>query len=195
MSWTVLGAIIVAVSAGGASTCAIAPGGIERSMLDLLNSLLMLLQGSTLGETVRSGQYLYPVLEAIHILGIALLVGPAFTFDLRLLGVGHRVVSATTAARYLLPVSHIGFAIAVTTGIALLSAQATVVAGAGAAPWKFGLLILAGLNVPVFHYGIYRRVDEWRDAAVTPVAARVGAAVSLIAWTGVILAGRLLAYT
>jgi hypothetical protein len=83
----------------------------------LLDTLLMLLQGSTLGETVRSGQYLYPVLEAIHILGIALLVGPAFTFDLRLLGVGHRVVSATTAARYLLPVSHIGFAIAVTTGI------------------------------------------------------------------------------
>ena len=90
---------------------------------------------------------------------------------------------------------HIGFAIAVTTGIALLSAQATVVAGAGAAPWKFGLLILAGLNIPVFHYGVYRRVDEWTDAAVTPVAARVGAAMSLVAWMGVIIAGRLLAYT
>jgi hypothetical protein len=47
----------------------------------------------------------------------------------------------------------------------------------------------------VFHYGVYRRVNEWTDATVTPVAARVGAAVSLIAWTGVILAGRLLAYT
>ncbi|YCI07215.1 hypothetical protein M1D34_31610 (plasmid) [Ensifer sp. D2-11] len=164
-------------------------------MLDLLNSLLMLLQSSALGEAVRNAQYLYPVLEAIHIMGIALLVGPAFTFDLRLLGVGHRVVSVTTAARNLLPVSHIGMAIAVTTGIALLSAQATVVAGTGAAPWKFALLILACLNVLMFHYGIYRRVDEWTDAAVTPVAARVGAGVSLIAWTGVIFAGRLLAYT
>jgi hypothetical protein len=168
---------------------------MEGSMLDLLDSLLMLLQGSALGQTVRNAEYLYAVLEATHILGIALLVGPAFTFDLRLLGVGHRVVSAKTAARYLLPVSHIGFAIAVATGISLLSAQATVVAGAGAAPWKFGLLILAGFNVPVFHYGIYRRVDEWTDAAVTPFAARVGAVVSLIAWTGVIFAGRLLAYT
>ncbi|ASP74857.1 hypothetical protein CDO28_23730 (plasmid) [Sinorhizobium meliloti] len=164
-------------------------------MLDLLNSLLMLLQSSALGEAVRNAQYLYPVLEAIHIMGIALLVGPAFTFDLRLLGVGHCVVSVTTAARNLLPVSHIGMAIAVTTGIALLSAQATVVAGTGAAPWKFALLILACLNVLMFHYGIYRRVDEWTDAAVTPVAARVGAGVSLIAWTGVIFAGRLLAYT
>lgn len=161
----------------------------------MLNSLLMLLQGSALGETVRSAPYLYPVLESIHILGIALLVGPAFTFDFRLLGVGHRFVSIPAAARYLLPVCHIGLAIAVITGIALLSAQATVVARTEAAPWKFGLLILASLNVAVFHCGVYRRVDEWADAAVTPIAARVGGGISLIAWTGVIFAGRLLAYT
>lgn len=164
-------------------------------MPDLLNLLLKLLQESALGDAVRSAEFLYPVLEATHILGLALLVGPAFTFDLRLLGVGHRAVSVTAAARNLLPVSHIGFAIAVITGIVLLSAQATVVAGTGAAPWKFGLLILACLNVLVFHHGIYRRVSEWTDAATTPVAARVGAGVSLIAWTGVIFAGRLLAYT
>lgn len=195
MARTLFRVVIVAASAGGSSTCAIAPSGIERNMLDLLNSLMMLLQDSVLGETVRSGQYLYPVLEATHILGIALLVGPAFAFDFRLLGLGYRVVSVTTAARYLLPVSHIGLAIAITTGVALLSAQATVVSGTGAAPWKFGLLIVAGLNVPVFHYGVYRRVNEWTDAAVTPVAARVAAGVSLIAWTGVMFAGRLLAYT
>lgn len=171
------------------------PHGIQRSILLLLNSLLEMLQASALGEAVRSAEYLYPVLEATHILGIAILVGPAFTFDLRLLGAGKRLVSVTTAARYLLPVSHIGMALAVGTGIALLSAQATVVAGTGAAPWKFGLLLLACLNVPVFHLGIYRRVDEWTDVAVTPVTARIAAGVSLIAWTGVIFAGRLLAYT
>lgn len=164
-------------------------------MPNLLDALLKLLQGSALGEAVRSAEYLYPMLEASHILGIALLVGPAYAFDLRLLGIGHRVLPVTAAARNLLPVSHIGFAIAVITGIALLSAQATTVAGTGAAPWKFGLLILACLNVLVFHYGVYRRVYEWTDAAVTPVAARVGAGISLIAWTGVIFAGRLLAYT
>lgn len=161
----------------------------------LIDSLLLLLQGSALGDVVRNAHFLYPVLEAIHILGIALLVGPAFAFDLRLLGVGNSVLSVTTAARYLLPVSHVGLAIAVATGVALLSAQATVVAHTGAAPWKFGLLLLAGLNVPVFHYGVYRRVDGWNDVAFTPIAARIGAAVSMIAWTGVILAGRLLAYT
>lgn len=161
----------------------------------MLNSLLMLLQGSALGDMVRNAQYLYPVLEAIHILGIALLVGPAFAFDLRLLGVANRVVTVPTAARHLLPVSHVGLAMAFATGVALLSAQATVVSNTGAAPWKFGLLILAGLNVPIFHYGVYRRVDEWAEAAVTPIVARAAAVVSMVAWIGVILAGRLLAYT
>jgi hypothetical protein len=82
MVWAVLGVIVVALGAGGFLHLRHRTGGIERTMPDFLNSLLMLLQGSTLGETVRSAQYPYPVLEAIHILGIALLVGPAFTFDL-----------------------------------------------------------------------------------------------------------------
>ena len=164
-------------------------------MPELLDTLLGLLQGSALGQTVRSAAYVYPVLESVHILGIGLLIGPAFTFDIRLTGVAHRGLSVPTAARYLLPVSHVGFAIVAITGIALLSAQATMVAAAAAAPWKFGLLVLACLNVLVFHCGIYRRVDEWMDAAVTPVAARVAAGVSLIAWTGIIFAGRFLAYS
>lgn len=163
-------------------------------MPDLLNAWLMLLQNSALGEMVRNVQYLYPVLESIHILGIAILVGPAFTFDLRLLGAGHRVMPVTTAARYLLPVSHIGLAIAATTGIALLSAQATVVATAWAAPWKLGLIVVAGINVLVFHKGIYRTVADWDLQAVPPLLAKVSALFSAFVWMGVIFAGRFLAY-
>ena len=159
-----------------------------------LDSLLSWLQGSVLGEAVRGTPFLYPVLESSHILGIAVLIGPAFAFDLRLLGVGRHLVPVPTAARYLLPLSHVGLAVAFATGVALLSAQAVVVAASGAAPWKFGLLLLAGLNVLIFHRGVYRRVEDWAHVDVTPVPARVAAGVSLTAWTGVILAGRFLAY-
>ncbi|WP_105431584.1 hypothetical protein [Neorhizobium sp. T6_25] len=164
-------------------------------MADLLNYVLAMLQNSPLGGIVRNASLVYPVLEAVHILGIALLVGPAFAFDFSVLGFGRRLVSVTTAGRCLLPISHVGLTVTAATGIALLSAQATVIANTGAAPWKFGLLILAGINVAVFHGGTYRSVDLWKDLAVTPVAARVGAAVSLVTWTGIIFAGRLLAYT
>lgn len=163
-------------------------------MPELLNTWLMLLQDSTLGETVRNIQYLYPVLESIHILGIALLVGPAFIFDLRLLGAGQRAVPVTTAAHCLLPISHIGLMIVAITGIALLSAQATIVATAGAAPWKLGLIVVAGINVLVFHQGVYRKVADWDVQAPVPFLAKVSALISVFAWTGVIIAGRFLAY-
>jgi hypothetical protein len=163
-------------------------------MPEWLDRVLRWLQESTLGDAVRSTPFMYATLESLHILGIAVLVGPAFAFDLRLLGVGRRLLSVTKAARYLLPVSHVGLGIAVVTGIALFSAQAVGVAGSGAAPWKLGLLLLAGLNGLVFHRGVYRRVDEWAVADATPVAARISAVVSMTTWTGVIFAGRFLAY-
>ena len=59
----------------------------ERDMSDFIHSLLRLLQDSELGQTVRSAAYVYPVLESVHILGIGLLIGPALTFDIRLMGV------------------------------------------------------------------------------------------------------------
>ena len=164
-------------------------------MYTFLESLLVFLQESRLGEAVRGTDYLYATLESLHILGIVVLVGPAFTFDLRLMGGGSQLISVTKAARYLLPISHIGLIITVFTGIALLSAQATIIAGSSAAPWKLGLLILAMVNILIFHKGIYRKVERWDDAKTTPIAARVAAVVSILVWTGVIFAGRLLAYT
>ncbi|WP_309130981.1 DUF6644 family protein [Brevibacterium sp.] len=163
-------------------------------MPDWLEQVLHLLQESPLGEAVRSTPFMYPTLESLHILGIAVLVGPAFAFDLRLLGIGHNLVPVTEAARYLLPVSHFGLGIAVVTGVLLLSSQAVGVAGSGAAPWKLGLLLLAGLNALVFHRGVYRRVFQWADTDATSIAARVSAVVSMMTWTGVIFAGRFLAY-
>ena len=163
-------------------------------MPELLTVLLTQLQDSSLGAAVRGTEHLYPVLETLHILGIALLVGPAFAFDLLVLGAGRRLVPLTAAGRLLLPLAHLGFAVAIVTGIALLSAQATVVAASAAAPWKLGLLLLAMANVGVFHAGVYRRVHAWMDAAAAPAAARAGALVSMLVWTGVIFAGRFLAY-
>lgn len=163
-------------------------------MPDWLDALLRWLQATPLGDAVRGTPFMYPTLEALHILGIALLVGPAFAFDLRLLGVGRRLMSVTTAARYLLPLSHVGLIVALLTGIALISAQPIVIASSPAAQWKFGLLLVAGLNVLVFHRGVYRRVNEWAKSRATPTAARVAAVMSLTAWTGVIFAGRFLAY-
>jgi hypothetical protein len=50
------------------------------------------LEDGWFAEAIRSAAYLYPILESIHIIGIALLIGPAAAFDLRLLGLGQRAL-------------------------------------------------------------------------------------------------------
>jgi hypothetical protein len=55
-------------------------------------------------------------------------------------------------------------------------------------------LALAGLNAFVFHTTIDRRIAEWDRAAVPPRAARRAGARSLVLWTIVVVAGRMIAY-
>ena len=79
------------------------------------------LEQSSIGEAVRMTPSLYPLLESLHILGIALLVGPALAVDLRLLGIGRGVVPVTIVSRYLLPMSHTGFGLVALTGAAMFT--------------------------------------------------------------------------
>jgi len=60
-----------------------------------LGELYISMERSSFGEVVRSTPFLYPTLESLHILGIALLVGSAVAFDLRLLGIGNKFLPVT----------------------------------------------------------------------------------------------------
>ena len=153
------------------------------------------LEDTVVAEAVRGTPYLYPTLETIHILGIALLIGPAAAFDLRLLGVGRQLLRVTVAADHLLPLARVGFAVSALTGVAMCLPGASLIADRASAPWKLGLLIVAGLNILIFHRRTYRNVGDWDLDRPSPVPARYAAAVSLTTWSGVTLAGRLLAYT
>jgi hypothetical protein len=153
------------------------------------------LEGSAPAEAVRATPFVYAALESVHILGIALLVGPAAAFDLRLLGVGRHRLPVTVAARHLLPPARLGLALAVTSGSVMFVSGAATVGSSAAAPWKLALLLVAALNVAVFHTTTYRTVHRWDTAAPPPAAAKAAATVSLLTWAATITAGRLLAYT
>jgi hypothetical protein len=59
---------------------------------------------------------------------------------------------------------------------------------------KMILFVIAGLNVWLFHNRIHLRVADWDLDSAPPFAARMAAIVSLVAWTGVVVSGRLVAY-
>ncbi|MER8002144.1 hypothetical protein [Streptomyces sp. NPDC095613] len=94
-------------------------------------------------EAVRTTPYLYAALECVHLLGLVVLVGSAVAFDLRLLGLGLRVLPVTVAGRHLLPLAHVGFVFAALTGVLMFVSGAMSIAASGAAPFKLALLVVA----------------------------------------------------
>ena len=59
---------------------------------------------------------------------------------------------------------------------------------------KLILLVAAGLNIWLFHSRVHRTVQAWDTASRPPKAARIAAIVSLAAWAGVVVTGRMVAY-
>jgi hypothetical protein len=56
------------------------------------------------------------------------------------------------------------------------------------------MLMLAGINVWIFHSRTYQRVSSWDVEAAPPRAARIAGALSLMLWIGIIFSGRMIAY-
>ena len=60
---------------------------------------------------------------------------------------------------------------------------------------KVAALLLAGLNVLIFNLTVYRTVESWDRAPLTPLQARVAGAFSLALWFCIMAAGRALGYS
>ena len=151
------------------------------------------LEASALAVYIRQSHVLYPIIEIIHILGFVLLVGSAFLFDLRLLGISNRM-SVTGIARHLLPWSRRSLWLVIPAGVLLFMTQATELSQNRYFGIKLILILLAFANAGYFHRYTFRTVTRWDQQQPTPLAARAAAVISITLWTGVITCGRFLAY-
>lgn len=143
---------------------------------------------------LRESLYVWPFLESAHVLMLMLFAGSAAMLDLRLLGVTFRGVPATEFTGRLLPWTRVAFGVMAITGVLLLYANPVRYYQNVFFRAKVLLLIVAGLNIWWFHSRTHRSVGEWDTRPRPPKAARVAAIVSLAAWTGVIVTGRMVAY-
>lgn len=162
-------------------------------MAAFLADLLQWLEHTPLAMAIRQSAWLYPALEVVHLTGIALLVGAAFLFDLRLLGFGPEL-PVQGLANHLLLWSRRSLWLVIPSGILLFITGAT---GLGYNPtfWlKMLFLSLAGLNALIFHRLIFSTVINGPPAQPLPVRARITAVFSIVLWLLVIICGRWLAY-
>jgi hypothetical protein len=150
------------------------------------------LEGSALAAALRGSKWIYPLINAGHIAGIALLFGTVVTFDLRAMGVW-RTVPLDGLSRVLLPVAAAGLALAAGAGVLLFIVKATEYAASPVFQIKMAVLALAVANA-LAYFALARR-HAWSAAATpTPPLRRSLAVASLALWLGVLVLGRLVAY-
>ena len=137
------------------------------------------LEATAVAQFLKASRWTYPLVNAGHILGIALLVGAVVPMDVAV--IRGRAVAALGLLR---PWSIAGFLLATTCGALLFVTQATEYARS---PWflaKMGVLALAVLNAAV-HF----RLDRF-----PPRQRRQAAIASLVLWPLALVLGRMIAY-
>lgn len=143
---------------------------------------------------LRASRWVYPLVNAGHIAGLALLIGGILPLDLRLLGCW-RSVPLGHLARVLVPLAMAGLGLAVVTGLMMFSVSATKYAGTPLFLVKLALIAAAVTNALLL-----RRAPDWAlarlpdlDWQATP-RLRAAGLLSLTLWLAALLCGRFLAY-
>jgi|ERR1700693_4106676 hypothetical protein len=149
---------------------------------------------TSFATSIRESDVVYPIIETIHVLAIALLAGTVAIVDLRLLGIVLKRERVSRIAGQVLPLTWTGFVAMFASGGLLFVAQASKSYANPAFRIKMLLLVLVGVNPLIFHSTIYRSVEAWDAAPAAPWRARLTAVLSLILWSGIIVAGRAIAY-
>ena len=153
------------------------------------------IQNTPSSTAIRESLWVFPIIEGSHVLALGLSVGTVLWFDLRLMGVAMRQHTVSEAFDYVRNWMLMGFTIMFVTGALLFWSQALRCYVSGYFLLKLTLLLLAGINVGVYHFTIDRTCDQWGKAPTPPVKARIAGFVSIVLWAGVIAAGRIMAYT
>ena len=151
-------------------------------MIELLEAL----GASPPASLLRTSFYLYPVVNALHIVAVGVLFTTAALMDLRVLGLG-RAIPTTTALGYLRPIAIGALILALLTGIALFSVRPIEYIAMPVFQVKLALIAIATLNALAFEI-----LDRGRDGQGRGLKAMV--ILSLILWPTVLLCGRFIGF-
>jgi len=152
-------------------------------------SVIVALHDWPLAVWLRSAPAVYPALEALHIVAIAVTFGSLWLVDLRLLGwrrFGLARIDIRVLAGVALPWTLIGFVVAATVGSLMFLARAGDFIGNRVFLLKILLLFIAGTNAAILH--------SRGPLDPASVVTRLQAAFSLMIWIAIIVCGRGIAY-
>jgi hypothetical protein len=136
---------------------------------------------------LNNHEWAFPVVQSLHFIGFALLIGTIVIVDMRLLGLVMLRQTPAELAADLAPWTVAGIAVMLTTGPLMFSADAPNYYFNPSLRFKMVFLIVALL----FHFTLHGRAVR---PDVSPIAAKLAAVTSLLLWTMVMAGGRMIAF-
>ncbi len=160
-----------------------------------LKGLWETLEASPVGQFVASSSWAFPTLESLHVMAIVTVLGTIVVMDLRLLGLASKDRPVTAMSKDTLRWTWAAFGLAMLTGGLLFLAKATEYAVNPNFQLKMLLILLAGVNMAVFHLFTWRTVDKWDSDPVIPMAAKIAGGLSLLLWIVTVFFARAIGFT
>ena len=159
-----------------------------------LEQALTRLQDLSVPTQIRESDWLFPTIETVHVFALVLVVGTIMTVDLRLLGIANKDRPFSEVASEMLPWTWAAFAVAALAGMLMFSSKALTYYGNIPFRLKMVCLLLAAINMVMFHWLGTRHLDTW-DRGRPPPAAKLAGGASLLLWTTIVAAGRWVGFT
>ena len=160
----------------------------------MIEPALVFVENLAFVSALRNSTLVYPLVNAGHILGVALLIGGIVPLDLRLLGLW-RHYPVMVFVDVLRVTSALGLGLAVICGALLFATAAADYAGSMLFRVKMVVVLLGVSNALVLARVLkHRDIRSFPMDASMPLLLRVGALISLLAWMSALILGRLLGY-
>ncbi len=147
-------------------------------------------EASAIGRAVAESVWAFPILEAVHLLGLCMLGGAVLVVDLRLLGAGLTGQSVARLSRYARPWLVAALVVMVLTGVPLFLSEA-IKAYYNTSFWVKMCTLPVALT---FTFAVRERVAR-REDPVPDALGRLVGAVSLALWFTVAAAGRWIGFS
>jgi hypothetical protein len=159
-----------------------------------LTEFSQVLYDSEVGTALRESIFAFPIVEGLHLIGLAFSVGLLFFVDLRLLGLFLPKVAVEDLLHPLRPWILGGFLVTIATGVLLFVAAASSIILLDVFFYKLLFIALAGVNALFFEIKWGRQVSEWGAFSELPNGVKYAGAASLALWSLVVITGRLIPY-
>lgn len=163
--------------------------------MERIGVILDWLENTPLAVSIAQSDWAFAIIETVHVIALALVIGTVCVVDLRLLEWASAKRPYRELAREVLPWTWSAFCLSVITGSLMFITQAVEYFENTAFRIKLALLLLAGINMLTFELVVARGATNWGHDLRVPWPSKVAAALSLTLWISIVFFGRRVGFT